>query len=85
MCIRDREHSDNPVVTERYLREVEKRKETHIESFYPGYLLCQDTFYVGTIKGLEMCIRDSLMAQSVINAVKNAESLYGLPSYRETI
>lgn len=46
------EHSDNPVVTERYLREVEKRKETHIESFYPGYLLCQDTFYVGTIKGL---------------------------------
>ena len=46
------EHSDNPVITERYLREVEKKKETHIESFYPGYLFCQDTFYVGTIKGL---------------------------------
>ena len=46
------EHSDNPVITERYLREVEKREETHIEAFYPGYLFCQDTFYVGTIKGL---------------------------------
>jgi len=46
------EHSDNPVITERYLREVEKRKETHIMAYYPGYLFCQDTFYVGTIKGL---------------------------------
>ncbi len=46
------EHSDNPVITERYLREVEKKKETHIQAFYPGYLFCQDTFYVGTIKGL---------------------------------
>jgi len=46
------EHSDNPAITERYLREVEKKKETHIEAFYPGYLFCQDTFYVGTIKGL---------------------------------
>ena len=46
------EKSDNPVVTERYLREVEKRKETHIHAYYSGYLFCQDTFYVGTIKGL---------------------------------
>jgi len=46
------EHSDNPIITERYLREVEKKKETHINAYYPGYLLCQDTFYVGTIKGL---------------------------------
>jgi hypothetical protein len=46
------EHSDNPVITERYLREIEKKKETHIEAYYPGYLFCQDTFYVGTIKGL---------------------------------
>ena len=46
------EHSDNPVITERYLREIEKKEETHIEAFYPGYLFCQDTFYVGTIKGL---------------------------------
>jgi len=44
--------SDNPVVTERYLREVAKRKEKHIHAYYPGYLFCQDTFYVGTIKGL---------------------------------
>jgi transposase InsO family protein len=46
------EHSYNPIITERYLREVAKKKETHIHSFYPGYLFCQDTFYVGTIKGL---------------------------------
>ena len=30
------EHPDNPVITERYLREVEKRKETHIMAYYPG-------------------------------------------------
>jgi len=40
------------VVTERYLREVAKRKAAHINADYPGYLFCQDTFYVGTIKGL---------------------------------
>ena len=42
------EHSDSPVVTESYLREAEKKKETHIESFCSFYLFCQDTFYVGT-------------------------------------
>ena len=46
------EQSDNPVVTERYLREVAKRNPAHINAYYPGYLFCQDTFYVGTIKGL---------------------------------
>jgi transposase InsO family protein len=46
------EHSDNPVITESYLREVEKKNKSHIKAFYPGYLFCQDTFYVGTIKGL---------------------------------
>jgi len=46
------EKSDSPIVTERYLREIEKRKEKHIHAYYPGYLFCQDTFYVGTIKGL---------------------------------
>jgi len=46
------ENSDNPVITESYLREKEKKEETHIQAFYPGYLFCQDTFYVGTIKGL---------------------------------
>ncbi len=46
------ERSDNPIITERYIREKAKRKENHIKDYYPGYLLCQDTFYVGTIKGL---------------------------------
>ena len=46
------EHSDNPVITERYLREVAKKNESHIKAFYPGYHIFQDTFYVGTIKGL---------------------------------
>jgi transposase InsO family protein len=40
------------VVTERYLREVAKRKSARINADYPGYLFCQDTFYVGTMKGL---------------------------------
>jgi transposase len=31
------EKSDNLVITERYLREVEKRKESHIKAYYPGY------------------------------------------------
>jgi hypothetical protein len=47
-----KEKSGNPVVTKRYLREVTKRKENHIKAYYPGYLFCQDTFYIGTIKGL---------------------------------
>jgi transposase InsO family protein len=44
--------SDNPVITERYIREITKRQKVHISAYYPGYLFCQDTFYVGTIKGL---------------------------------
>jgi transposase InsO family protein len=27
-------------------------RERHVESLYPGYLLCQDTFYVGQLKGV---------------------------------
>ena len=46
------EKSDNPVITERYLREVVQGKPAHIKAYYPGYLFCQDTFYIGTIKGL---------------------------------
>ena len=34
------EKSDNPVVTERYPREVEKRKPARINADYPGYLFC---------------------------------------------
>jgi len=46
------DRSDNPLATERYLREVAKRKESYIKAYYPGYHIFQDTFYVGTIKGL---------------------------------
>lgn len=38
------ENPDNPVITERYLREVEKKKETYIDAFYLGGLFGQDTF-----------------------------------------
>jgi len=47
-----KEKSDNPVITERYLREIAKTKPAHIKAHYPGYLFCQDTFYVGTIKAI---------------------------------
>ena len=38
------EHSNNPVITEEYLRE--KR------SYYSGYHIFQDIFYLGIVKGL---------------------------------
>lgn len=44
------------VLTEDQIRLIEKAnpcfKERHVESEYPGQLLCQDTFYVGRLKGL---------------------------------
>ena len=43
-------------LTEEQVRLLEKLNpefaERHVESLYPGYLLCQDTFYVGTLKGV---------------------------------
>ncbi|MHA1375079.1 MAG: hypothetical protein ACTSR7_12375 [Promethearchaeota archaeon] len=39
-------------MTERYLREITKRQRMHIRAHYPGNCICQDTFYVDTIKGL---------------------------------
>lgn len=43
-------------LTEAQIRLLEKSnpefRERHVESFYPGYLLCQDTFYVGRLKGV---------------------------------
>ena len=43
-------------LTEEQIKLLEKHNpeyaERHVESFYPGYLLCQDTFYVGTLKGV---------------------------------
>lgn len=43
-------------LTEQQIRLLEKANpefaERHVESKYPGYLLCQDTFYVGRLKGV---------------------------------
>ena len=43
-------------LTEEQIRLLEKAnpcfRERRVESLYPGYLLCQDTFMVGTIKGI---------------------------------
>ena len=43
-------------LTEEQIKFLEKAnpcfKERKVESLYPGYLLSQDTFYVGTIKGI---------------------------------
>lgn len=43
-------------LTEEQIRLLEKAnpcfRERHVESPHPGYLLCQDTFMVGTIKGI---------------------------------
>lgn len=43
-------------LTEEQVRLLEKHNpefaERHVKSLYPGYLLCQDTFYVGTLKGV---------------------------------
>jgi len=44
------------ILTEEQLKELERLnpclRERHIESPRPGYLLCQDTFYVGHFKGI---------------------------------
>jgi len=43
-------------LTEEQIKELERLnpclKERHVESPRPGYLLCQDTFYVGHFKGI---------------------------------
>ena len=43
-------------LTESQIKLLEKAnpeyRERNVESHYPGYLLCQDTFYVGRIKGV---------------------------------
>lgn len=45
------------ILTEDQLQALEKAKEEkqaheEIESEHPGYLGCQDTYYVGSIKGI---------------------------------
>jgi transposase InsO family protein len=46
------------VLTERMIRLIQKHRgrtvdpEQHVEAPYPGYLLCQDTYFVDAIKGV---------------------------------
>lgn len=48
--------ADGLELTEKQIRLLEKANpefaERHVESDYPGQLLCQDTFYVGRLKGV---------------------------------
>ena len=43
-------------LTEDQIKLLEKHNpeyaERHVETLWPGYLICQDTFYVGTLKGV---------------------------------
>lgn len=50
----------------KYKRKVED-PEQHIESHKPGYLLCQDTYYLGTIKGV-----GRIYMQSVVDSFCSA-------------
>jgi hypothetical protein len=57
------------VLTDRQIRLLHKHRsrtadpEQQVEAPYPGYLLCQDTFFVGTIKGV-----GKIYMQSVVDA-----------------
>jgi transposase len=57
------------ILTERQLRLLQKHRgrtadpEQHVEAPYSGYLLCQDTYFVGTIKGI-----GKIYMQSVVDA-----------------
>ena len=74
---------ENLILTEEQLRALEKAKqeqEAHgeIETEHPGYLLAQDTFYVGTLKGVgriyqQTCIDTyTRVAQAKLYDRKNA-------------
>ena len=57
------------ILTERQIRLLQKHRgrtsdpEQHVEAPYPGYLLCQDTYFIGTIKGI-----GKIYMQSVVDA-----------------
>jgi transposase InsO family protein len=57
------------ILTERQIRLLQKHRgrtadpEQHVEAPYPGYLLCQDTYFIGTIKGV-----GKIYLQSVVDA-----------------
>ncbi|HYA04140.1 MAG TPA: IS481 family transposase [Syntrophobacteria bacterium] len=54
--LEERHFADKLPLTEEQVRALERYnpcfRERHLESKYPGYLLCQDTFYVGQLKGV---------------------------------
>jgi len=57
------------ILTERQIRLLQKYRgrtadpEQHVQAPYPGYLLCQDTYFIGTIKGI-----GKIYLQSVVDA-----------------
>jgi len=57
------------ILTERQIRLLQKHRgrttdhEQHVEAPYPGHLLCQDTYFIGTIKGI-----GKIYMQSVVDA-----------------
>jgi transposase InsO family protein len=61
--------SEGGILTERQIRLLQKHRgrladpEQHVEAPRPGYLLCQDTYFVGTIKGV-----GRIYMQTVIDA-----------------
>jgi len=56
LALEDKSAAKGFKLTEEQIRLLEKHNpefaERHVETLYPGYLLCQDTFYVGTLKGV---------------------------------
>jgi transposase InsO family protein len=54
------------ILTERQVAALEKKKEEgeahgEIETHHPGYLVSQDTFYVGTLKGVGRIYQQSVV------------------------
>lgn len=62
-------------LTEEQIKLLEKHNpelaERHIETLYPGYLLSQDTFPVGTLKGV-----GRLYMQAVVDTYSSFAKLY---------
>jgi transposase len=58
LWLEQRTAAEGGVLTERQIRLLQKHRgrlvdpEQHVEAPKPGYLLCQDTYFVGTIKGV---------------------------------
>ena len=56
LALEERSSVEGFHLTEEQIRLLERHNpefsERHVETHYPGYLLCQDTFYVGTLKGI---------------------------------